>query len=289
VTGRPELSVVVVSYRCGALLRDCLTSLDRNRDDLSMQVIVVDNASGDDTVHVARECGCDEMIALDRNVGFARANNIGIARATGEAVLVLNPDTVVPPGALRTCLDVLARDPGIGVLTPRLVDGVGRMDRRCRRGFPTLWGLLCYFTGLDRLLPGRRSRGYTMGHVPDDIPADVDAVSGAFMLMPAEALHRVGTFDEQFFMYAEDIDLCMRFKEVGYRVHYWPGVDVVHIGGGSSAGGRRSARANVAYFRTLTPLIRKHRRSRASAAAAWLAGEAGLAASRIVRTSRRPG
>lgn len=283
----PELSVVIVSYRCGDLLRDCLDSLAAHRGEVDMEVLVLDNDSGDDTLAAADGHPWVRAENLGANVGFGRANNIGFARATGDAVLALNPDTVVPPGALRACLDELWRDPGTGVLTPRLVDPQGRLDRRCKRGFPTPWSSFCYFTGLDRRFTGPRSTRYTVGWVPEDRPGDVESVSGAFMLMPARALREVGGFDEQFFMYAEDIDLCLRFVEHGWRVRYWPGVTVVHVGAGSNVNGRRPPAADSAYFRTMAPFIRKHRpgvRGTAIAAGVWAVGEAALAASRLRRT-----
>jgi hypothetical protein len=283
---QPELSVVIVSYRCGALLDECLASLAANRADVCMEVEVVDNASGDDTVDVSRRHEWVITTALDDNVGFARANNMAMDRTRGRAVLVLNPDTVVPPGALRACLDELWRDSSVGLLTPRLVDRDGRLDRRCHRGFPTLWSSFCYFTTLDRVLTGPRSRRYTMGHLPDTEAADVEAVSGAFMLMPREAMVAVGGFDEQFFMYAEDIDLSLRFIEHGYRVRYWPGVDVVHVGAGSNVAGQRPAAANAAYFRTMAPFVRKHRHGLHGlllGATVWVLGEVMLAATEARR------
>ena len=283
---RPELSVVIVSYRCGALLDECLTSLEANRADVDMEVEVVDNASGDDTVEVSRRHAWVTTTALDENVGFARANNVAMDRARGRAVLVLNPDTVVPPGALRACLDELWRDPSVGLLTPRLIDREGRIDRRCHRGFPTLWSSFCYFTTLDRVFRGPRSRRYTMGHLPETEAADVEAVSGAFMLMPRDAMVVVGGFDEQFFMYAEDIDLSLRFIEHGYRVRYWPGVDVVHVGAGSNVAGQRPPAANAAYFRTMAPFVRKHRKGLHGLAlglTVWVTGELMLAATEAKR------
>ena len=283
---RPELSVVIVSYRCGALLDECLTSLEANRADVDMEVEVVDNASGDDTVEVSRRHAWVTTTALDENIGFARANNVAMDRARGRAVLVLNPDTVVPPGALRACLDELWRDPSVGLLTPRLIDREGRIDRRCHRGFPTLWSSFCYFTTLDRVFRGPRSRRYTMGHLPETEAADVEAVSGAFMLMPRDAMVVVGGFDEQFFMYAEDIDLSLRFIEHGYRVRYWPGVDVVHVGAGSNVAGQRPPAANAAYFRTMAPFVRKHRKGLHGLAlglTVWVTGELMLAATEAKR------
>ena len=283
---RPELSVVIVSYRCGALLDECLTSLEANRADVDMEVEVVDNASGDDTVEVSRRHAWVTTTALDENIGFARANNVAMDRARGRAVLVLNPDTVVPPGALRACLDELWRDPSVGLLSPRLIDREGRLDRRCHRGFPTLWSSFCYFTTLDRVFRGPRSRRYTMGHLPETEAADVEAVSGAFMLMPRDAMVVVGGFDEQFFMYAEDIDLSLRFIEHGYRVRYWPGVDVVHVGAGSNVAGQRPPAANAAYFRTMAPFVRKHRKGLHGLAlglTVWVTGELMLAATEAKR------
>ena len=282
----PELSVVIVSYRCRDLLRDCLDSLAAQRDEVEMEVLVLDNASGDDTLEGAAPHPWVVAEALPVNLGFARANNVGFSRSRGRAVLALNPDTVVPPGALRACLDELWARPDVGVLTPRLVDREGRLDRRCKRGFPTPWSSLCYFTGLDRRLRGPRSTRYTAGWLPENRAGEVESVTGAFMLMRGEALAEVGDFDERFFMYAEDIDLCLRFIARGWKVRYWPDRAVVHVGAGSNADGRRPPAADSAYFRTMAPFIRKHRPGAAGAALAagvWTVGEVALAASRARR------
>lgn len=292
----PELSIVIVSYRCRDHLRACLDSIEANRADVDMEVLVYDNASGDDTLAPAEGRPWVEAVALDENVGFGRANNLGFARARGRAVLALNPDTIIPPGALRACLDALWERPDVGLLTARLVGLDGRLDRRCKRGFPTPWSSLCYFTGLDRYLRGPRSTHYTAGWLPEDREGDVESVSGAFMLMPAAALSEVGGFDEQFFMYAEDMDLCLRFIRHGWRVRYWPGVEVVHVGAGSNVDGRRPPAADSAYFRTMAPFVRKHRpglRGRLLAGGVWAVGEAALAISRLAAgrraaTSRDP-
>ena len=212
-----ELTVVIVSYRCRDVLRDCLASLEVNRAEVVMDVEVIDNASGDDTIGAALEFPWVIPRPLSENVGFARANNLGLARARGRAILVLNPDTVVPAGGLRRCLDELWSHPDVGLLTARLVDPEGRLDRRCTCGVPTLWSSSCHFTGPDRTVRGRRSRRSTVGWLPDGEAGDVESVSGAFMLLRRSALPEVGGFDEQFFMYAEDVDLSVRFIEQGWR------------------------------------------------------------------------
>lgn len=280
----PELSIVIVSYRCREHLSACLQSLAAHRSEVDLEVIVLDNHSGDDTLAAVAGHPWVKAEDIGENIGFGRANNLGFARSTGRAVLALNPDTIVPPGSLRACLDHLWANPDIGVLSPKLVDPEGRLDRRCKRGFPTLWSSFCYFTGADRYLRDRASTGYTAGWLDEDDEGDVDSVMGAFMLMPADAVKQVGGFDEQFFMYAEDIDLCLRFIKAGWRVHYWPRVTVIHVGAGSNINGRRPPAANAAYFHTMAPFIRKHRpgrRGRATAALVGVAAEAMHAASRL--------
>lgn len=255
-----ELTVVIVSYRCRDLLADCLESLDAERAQVSMEVLLYDNDSGDGTVELVRDrFDWVTLTALEENIGFGRANNLGFGAARGRAILALNPDTIVPPGALRACLDRLWEDPTIGLLSPRLIDLDGRLDRRCKRGFPTIWSSICYFTGLDRYLRDRWSTRYTLGRLGEHEEGEVESVSGAFMLMPRRVYERVGGFDERFFMYAEDMDLSLRIAEAGFRVLYWPRVDVVHVGAGSNVDGVRPPMADAAYFRTMAPFFRKHR------------------------------
>jgi GT2 family glycosyltransferase len=288
--GAPEVSVVIVSYRCAELLDECLRSLADQRGEVDVEVLVVDNASGDGTAEAARRHDWATTEALEENLGFGRANNLGLARATGRSVLFLNPDTVLPPGSLRATLDELWHRPDVGLLTPRLVTPDGGLDRRCKRGFPTPFSSLCYFTGLDGVLRGPRATRYTVGTLPEDRAGEVEGISGAFMLGRAEALAEVGGFDEQFFMYAEDLDLCLRFIAAGWKVRYWPGAEVLHVGGGSGSGGLRTAAADAAYFRTMGPFMRKHRpgaRGAAVALGVQVMAEGLLAASRSRARLRR--
>jgi GT2 family glycosyltransferase len=281
-----EVSVVVVSHRCRDHLRRCLDSLEAQRAEVDLECRVIDTASGDGTLDAVAGRGWVAAEALDENVGFARAANRGLARARGPAVLVLNPDTALPPGALRALLDELGSRPDVGILGPRLVDGAGRTDRRGKRALPTPWSALCFMTGLDRRLRGPRSTRYTTGWIPEDRAGDVEAVSGSFMLLRAGALREVGAFDERYFMYAEDLDLCLRFGRAGWRVRYWPGVDVLHVGGGSSPGGR-GPRAETAFFRTMAPLLREHRPGARGLALSILAAAAAEVVLTAVRVRRR--
>ena len=281
---RPDVSVVIVSYRCRELLRECLQSVNAQRIDLALEVLVVDNDSADGTAAMVREeFPWVDFTDTGANLGFAVPNNMALRRCSAPTILILNPDTVIPPGGLKRCVDELWARPDVGMLTPRLVTRTGELDRRCKRGFPTPWSSFCYFTGLDKVFTGPRSTRYTMGTLGEHEVGVVEAISGAFMLVKAEVLDQVGLFDEQFFMYAEDIDLSLRIAGAGWSVLYWPMVDVIHVGAGSNTGGVRPPAADAAYFRTMAPFIRKHRpglRGRLLALSVRLVSEAMYAASR---------
>lgn len=250
----PEVRVVIVSHECARHLAACLDALERDRPSVRMEVHVVDNASSDGSDRVAAARPWVRTHRLDRNMGFAVAANLGCAGVTARAVLVLNPDAHLPAGTLRACLDRLADEPSTGVLTPMVVDAEGRFDGRCRRGFPTVPAALGFLTGLDRRFP-RLLGGYTMAWRDPRASTDVVAVSGAVMLMRTEALRAAGGFDERYFMYAEDMDLCIRIARLGWRVRYWPGAVAVHAGGGSG----RPPEARDAFHRSMALFMRRHR------------------------------
>ncbi len=250
------LSVVIVSYQCRDHLLDVLGDLDIARERMALQVLLVDNASTDGTAHaVGERFPWVELEASSVNHGFGAANNRAIARARGDVVLLLNPDTRISSEAMEACVAELRRHPTIGILTPRVVDEDGRIDPNCRRGFPTIWGVFCHVTRLDRILKDHRSLRYTVRWVGEYDVADVEAVSGAVMFCRADVLHRLAGFDERFFMYGEDIDLCLRVAEHGWRVQYWPKVTVVHLGGKSGM----TAKSRIAWARSIGDLHRYHR------------------------------
>lgn len=255
------LSVVVVSYNGCALLRSCLQSLLQDGDRLSREVTVVDNASTDGAVEtVRREYPWVRLIESGGNFGFAHAANIGIRASAGEFILLLNPDTVVPPGALRKCVDELARRPDVGVLGCKLVRPDGTLDHACKRSFPTPVSALAHMTKLSRVSAGSRFGTYTAPHVGEDDVALVDAVNGAFMLIRAAAIDQVGLLDESYWMYGEDLDWCFRFWAAGWPVLYWPKATVMHVKGGIS-GRHRSWRTNVAFHRAMWMFFRRHQAS----------------------------
>jgi GT2 family glycosyltransferase len=258
---RPRCTVSIVTYNCSALVADCLRSLERQRNDVALRVVVVDNASSDDTVQaIRRDHPWVEVIASRQNRGFAWATNEALRGDDAEYVLLLNPDTIVPNGALRSSIRELIARPNVGTLGCRLERTDGTLDHACKRGQPTPSASLYYFLGLHRVFPrSARFAKYTAGAQPSDQEGFVDAVNGAFMLIRRRALDDVGLMDERFWLYMEDLDWCRRSWRAGWPILYWPGVTVTHIKGGTD-GGTRSPVAAAAFWRSMWFYYDKHER-----------------------------
>jgi len=232
VTGAPSVSAVVVSFNSRDCLPDCVRSL---RLEGVADVIVVDNASSDGSVEAVRASDPDvTVVATGANLGFGSGANRGVEASTGDHLLLLNPDTVVEPGTVKALSGALDRDPGLAVVGPRLENVDGTLYPSVRR-FPDLWVATGHaFVGL--VWPAnpftRRYRMLDWDHA--DSAPDVDWVSGACMLVRRSAFESVGGFDEGYFMYVEDVDLCWRLGRAGWRVGYEPSGRVVHALGASS-------------------------------------------------------
>jgi N-acetylglucosaminyl-diphospho-decaprenol L-rhamnosyltransferase len=277
-----DLGIVIVNYNVRDLLRDCLASVYDSRGDLSFEVCVVDNGSDDGSADMVAEEFPQARIVRTENRGYAAGNNLGLrefgfvdsghtaagamegmaeAREPGSSqpryALLLNPDTVLPPSALADMLAFMEDRAQAGVAGPRLVREDGSLDRACRRSFPTP-EVACYrMLGLSRLFPHSERFGrYNLTYLPPDVTTEVDSVVGAFMLIRREALDQVGLLDEQFFMYAEDLDLCYRIKQQGWQVWYNAAVTVLHYKGQSSR--QRSTFANVKFYETMRLFHDKH-------------------------------
>jgi N-acetylglucosaminyl-diphospho-decaprenol L-rhamnosyltransferase len=247
---------VIVAFESRRLLRDCLASLREHRPRLPTRIFVVDNGSDDGTPDMVREEFPEvELDVAAANLGFSRANNRAIARGTGKYVLALNPDTRVGERGLDALLALMESHPEIGICGCRLQLEDGSFDHAARRSFPTPLGALAHFTGIGRRAgaPARLAQY----RAPEVEAGPVDAVNGAFMLMRRSALDQVGLFDEGYWMYMEDLDLCYRFKQAGWVVWYEPNVTVAHIKGASS-GAHRSPRLNYAFHYGMFRFYRKH-------------------------------
>jgi GT2 family glycosyltransferase len=233
-----DLSVVVVTYRARDAARDCMNTLlnGGGLDGLDAEVILVDNASGDGTVEmICAEFPTVRLIARTANAGFACANNQGIEASTGRHVLLLNPDTLIPHGALKKCVDFLdAQDDSIAAMTCRVLSPDGSLQWTCSRRLVTPWSECCHALMLDRAFAGidlfNRERDIRWDRTET---REVECLLGAFMLIRRTALERIGGLDERFFLMYEDVDWCKRAGDCGYRLLFWPGACITHLGGAS--------------------------------------------------------
>lgn len=232
-----NLSIVIVNYNVRHFLIKCLESIYKSKkNNFEIEVIVVDNASVDGSTAVVRELYPQvTLIENLSNVGFAKANNQGFQIAKGQYILALNPDTIIQEDTLSISLGYLLNNLDCGVCGVKMIDGSGAYLPESKRGLPTLWNSFCKFSGLTSFFPHSKSfSGYYMGHLSEDNVHDVEVLCGAFMLFRSDVLKRIGGFDEDYFMYGEDIDLSLKFKNEGYRVVYLPTTRIIHFKGESS-------------------------------------------------------
>ncbi len=266
-----RLSVIIVSYNVSAFLEQCLLSVRRALQGIDGEVWVVDNCSSDDSVDMVRRRFPEvQLIANDKNAGFAVANNQAIRRSKGEYVLLLNPDTLLEEDVLRQCLCFMDEHPEAGAMGVRLVDGSGRYLPESKRGFPTLWVSFCKMTGLSALFPrSAYFNGYYLGHLDTEQTHAVEVLAGCFMFIRRRALERAGLLDEAFFMYGEDIDLSYRIRQAGFQNYYYPSVRVLHYKGESTQ--KDSFRYVKRFYEAMVIFARKHfQRRGASILVFWL-------------------
>jgi N-acetylglucosaminyl-diphospho-decaprenol L-rhamnosyltransferase len=243
VSGTPPiLSVIIVAYQSHAELPACLGSLPAELLGRPVEICVVNNSPGDGVAAwITNAFRRVKFIEPGANLGFGRANNTGFRATTGECVLFLNPDTISNAAALEHCLRRVLHEPEIGLISPRLVQADGTMDAACRRSIPTLWDGFCRATGLAAVFSDKALfAGYNLTHLPAGGSYPVGAINGAFMLGRRAVFDEVGAgtgavFDENFFMYGDDLDLCIRVARSGRQVIYDGRVSLTHLKGLSVA------------------------------------------------------
>jgi GT2 family glycosyltransferase len=247
-----DVSVVIVNWNTVDLLRACIASVFNATRSINFEVIVIDNASADGSVEMVRqEFGKAIVIANAKNVGFATANNQGMAIATGRYVLLLNSDTVVLDGAIEKTIAYADRWPDTAALGCRILNPDRSLQNSCFM-FPSLVNLLLFSTYLYRFFPRSRFFGREqMTWWDRDDAREVDVVTGCYMLVRKQAIDEVGMMDSGFFMYAEETDWCYRFKSKGWKNRFTPDAEIVHLGGASAAklGSRRAQITNASFIR----------------------------------------
>lgn len=266
ITSHHGFAVCIVAWRSRDLLRRCLRSVAGAPE--AAEVVVVDNASGDGTAEmVQQEFPGVRLIANESNRGFAAGNNQAIEATRAPFVLLLNPDTEVQEGALAALLDVFAEDERVGAAAPQLLLPDGRVQQSCR-GFPEPIPVLAEAVGLARLFPRSKMLGaYRMRGWGHDTRREVDQPMASALALRREALDEVGPFDEDFPLYFNDVDLCYRLKEAGWKILFEPKAKVLHHHGHSTRQVR--ARAVVESHRGLIRFYRKHYRGRTCPCGYW--------------------
>lgn len=266
-----DVGIVIVNWNTVDELECCLKTVYASQGDFSYHVVVVDNASTDNSVEIVRQkFPLADVLALDENLGYPKGNNVGLrhlgyhgkSNVDADApryALLLNPDTEVPPDALYNMMTFMDSRPELGIAGPKLILPDGSLDRACRRGFPTPLISFYHFTGLAKMFPNNEQFGrYNMTFADQDQDLEVDSVVGAYLQIRKEAIEDVGLLDEVYFMYAEDIDWCFRVKEAGWKIWYHADVTVYHV---KRAASSKSAKAQFEFWRAMLIFYRKHYRA----------------------------
>lgn len=253
-----DLSIIIVSYNTCRLTLDCLQSVFNSESVFSYEVIVVDNASKDNSLQAIRgNFPQVRLIANGDNTGFAKANNQAIEIAKGRYVLLLNSDTIVQPDTFQTMVAYMDEHLDLGMTGCKVILPDGSLDKACRRGFPTPSASFYYAFGFSKLFPNNpRFNQYQLGYLDENETYPVDCLVGAFMLVRQETIRQVGSLDETFFMYGEDIDWCYRIKQEGWGIQYHPATYIVHYKGASSR--RKPFKIIYEFHRAMWVFHRKH-------------------------------
>lgn len=231
-----DLSIIIVNYNVKEFIYNLLPSVKKAGEDIRYEVIVVDNASSDGSVEALRRDFPEvKLIPLEKNLGFSKANNIGLKEAAGEYLLLLNPDTLLSEDTLRVMLGFFRSHPDAGLAGCRILNPDGTLQLACRRSFPGPWVSFCKVTGLSALFPkSKLFAKYNLTYLNENETYEVDAVSGSFMMLPKKVYESIGGLDERFFMYGEDLDWCYRVQKAGYKVYYVHSTQIIHYKGEST-------------------------------------------------------
>ncbi len=230
-----KVSVVIVNYKVPDFVYQCLCSLKKALADFNHEIFVVDNNSNDGSVSFLKKWFPDvRFIENDDNIGFSKANNVALNLALGQYVLILNPDTFVPEDMIVKCVDFLDNNNDAGALGVKMYSAKGQYAPESKRGIPKPFTAFCKLIGLCKLFPKNKVFGkYYLGNLDPDKINKVEILSGACMFVRREALLKTGFFDEDYFMYGEDIDLSYRFLKAGFQNYYFP-VKIIHYKGEST-------------------------------------------------------
>ena len=252
------LAIVIISFNVEKLLKECLESIYRETKETRFEIWVIDNHSRDTSVQMLkRDFPQIHIIENTDNVGFTRANNQAVRQCRTDYVLLLNPDTLIQDGALDKMVAFMDEHPEVGVAGCRVENEDGSLQLACRRSIPSPSVAFFRLTGLSRLFPhSKRMAKYNLTYLDPTKSHEVDAVSGAFLLIRRQTIDQIGLLDETFWIYGEDIDWCIRAKKAGWKVMYYPDAHILHYKGvGCSTNSRKTS---YEFYRAMYLFHRKH-------------------------------
>lgn len=253
-----QLSIIIINFNVKYFLEHCLNSVLTALNGINGEIIVVDNQSTDGSKEYFKNRFQQvNFIWNDVNIGFGKANNLGLKYATGEYILFLNPDTILPEDCLEKCIGFLQSNQDNGALGVKMLDGSGKFLKESKRSFPYPFTSLYKLTGLAKLFPRSRVFAkYHLGNLDENENHEVDVLAGAFMMIPRKIMQVVKGFDEDFFMYGEDVDLSYRIQQTGFVNHYFAETSIIHFKGESTKKG--SLNYVRMFYKAMSIFVTKH-------------------------------
>ncbi len=253
-----ELSIIIVNYNVKEFLLNLLSSIKKSLQNISSEIIIVDNASDDGSVELLKDKYPEiKLIVNNSNIGFGSANNQALEIAKGKFLLLINPDTIVKEETFTSMINFFNSHPDAGIAGCKVLNPDGTLQLSCRRGFPGPWTSFTKVMGLSKLFPqSKLFAKYNLTYLDENQTYEVDAVSGAFMMIRREVYDKIGGFDKQFFMYGEDLDLCYRTQKAGFKVFYVHTTEIIHYKGESTK--RSSIDETKIFYDAMHLFVKKH-------------------------------
>lgn len=253
-----DLSVVIVNYQTFELTKNTIESILKYDYSFSYEILVVDNASSDDSLKRLKKHFPDKVIFIEskQNNGFAAGNNQALRKAKGRYQLLLNSDTIVWQNTLENIYNYMENHTDVGACGCRVLLENGELDKACKRSFPNVKNS---FFRLFHIPTNSKDDNYNLTALPDDEIYEIDCLTGAFMFMRKDVLDKIGLLDETFFMYGEDIDLCYRIKQAGWKIVYYGESEITHLKGASSK--KQKSKLIYEFYRAMYIYYKKHHAS----------------------------
>lgn len=246
------LSVIIVNFNTAFLVEKCVESIKKYPPSDNYEIIVVDNNSSESEKEKLKHLDA-KVIFSEENYGFSKANNTGVDESLGDTLLFLNPDTEVKEDTLNRCLHFLKENKDAGAVGVKVSLPDGKLDYACKRSLPTLRNTIGHYLKLNGKI--KYFSGYRRLDLPDDYVGEIECIVGAFMMMPREIFFEAGRFSEDYFMYAEDVELCKMILEKGYKIYYLGDREIIHYKRASS---RNSGKAKKAFYDSMEIYSDKH-------------------------------